>query len=161
MSEQPVFWLSDDTWEKMIKLAQEKHPLETGGILLGYTNSKHTIVTAIIGPGSNAQHFRSRFVPDAKYHQRQIEAHFEKTGGNDTYLGDWHTHPEGVARLSWRDKRTLNKIAAEGENLITPPTMAILAGGPNNWHLRTFHYSDRHLHIPLIMKHPCMQIKHY
>lgn len=52
-----------------------------------------------------------------------------------TYLGDWHTHPNGSPALSRKDLRTLRRIARHPAARISQPVMAVLAGGPAAWHL--------------------------
>lgn len=60
--------------------------LETGGVLMGYTNGSAAVVTALIGPGPEACHKRDSFAPDISYQRTEIAAHFERSGGLDTYL---------------------------------------------------------------------------
>lgn len=145
MGEYPIFWLPDDVRAQMIALGRTQHPLETGGMLLGYANPAHVVVTTIIGPGPRARHSRHGFIPDAEYQQVALNAHFDCTEGKETYLGDWHTHPNGIARMSWLDKRTLTRIANETENLSVVPIMAILAGGPIQWEIKAFLHANRTL----------------
>jgi len=130
------FWLPIDVRDRMVDLADEKFPLETGGMLLGYqADNGDAVVTAIIGPGPNARHRRYRFTPDPDYQQAQLEAHFWKTDGRETYLGDWHTHPRGPCALTFMDKRTLHRIACTTSSGTTRPIMMVLAGSGEGWTL--------------------------
>lgn len=118
----------------MTQDADRWHPYETGGMLLGYeADNGEAVVTAIIGPGPKAKHRRFRFAPDTYYQQEALEAHFTRTDGRETYLGDWHTHPIGRAAPSLLDKRTLARIARTPSSRTTNPVMLILADESGTW----------------------------
>lgn len=120
----------------MRELATRRAPLETGGILLGYeADDQQVVVTAIIGPGPNAKHRRFRFRPDYDDQQHRLEAHFARTNGRETYLGDWHTHPFGDCALSWLDQRVLLRIANARSSGTARPIMVVLADGNPNWNI--------------------------
>jgi integrative and conjugative element protein (TIGR02256 family) len=103
-------------------------------MLLGWiADQGDVVVRGIIGPGPHARHKRFRFIPDADYQQRILEEHFNATSGRETYLGDWHTHPDGQTELSQKDKRTLARIARTGSSRISRPIMLVLAGQPRCW----------------------------
>jgi integrative and conjugative element protein (TIGR02256 family) len=129
-----VLWIADAVLVEMHALATQHSPLETGGVLVGYVaDSQATVVTAMIGPGPKAKHRRLRFRPDYDYQQAQLERHFAQTGGRESYLGDWHTHPEGPCALSWLDKRVLARIASTPTSGIAQPIMIVLASTGAQW----------------------------
>jgi len=136
-----VLWLNGRARQKMLAYANASFPLETGGMLLGYeANNGEAVVTSIIGPGPHARHFRDRFVPDAEYQQAELEAHYTRTNGGETYLGDWHTHPDGESDLSNRDKRTLHHIATTPASGTANPVMLIMAGDVRDWIIGAVRY---------------------
>lgn len=149
-------WLAQQAWADMVALASARYPLETGGMLLGYRPEAGDVVaTAIIGPGPKARHRRLRFAPDHAYQQDMLEAHFWRTDGTETYLGDWHTHPNGAAALSWLDKRVLARIARTSSSDTPEPVMVVLAGQDEDWQVcairyrsqtRRFGWTNYHLH---------------
>lgn len=102
----------------------ELFPLEAGGILLGWRRGDDRIVVDVVGPGRNALHGRTRFLPDHKWQVGEIERIFNATRGDIDYLGDWHTHPDGCAAMSGEDTRTLGRISRRVRGAI----MLILAG---------------------------------
>lgn len=129
-----TLWIANACHAEMLKLAQHHYPFETGGMLLGYqADNGEAVVKAIIGPGPKARHGRFRFCPDADYQQEKLESHFARTDGQETYLGDWHTHPRGLAVLSRLDKRTLARIATTPSSGTVQPIMMVLSGGQWNW----------------------------
>lgn len=110
----------------MMRQGTEVFPLETGGVLLGWRRGDDRIVVDVVGPGRNALHGRTRFLPDHKWQDGEITRIFHATNGDIDYLGDWHTHPDGHAMMSDEDSRTLARIARRVRGAL----MFILAG-PN------------------------------
>lgn len=126
--------------KEMQCLASEKYPLETGGILVGYADSSggnDVVVAAICGPGPKAHHTKITFEPDHEYQAEAIAKLYRASKGVNTYLGDWHTHPQSAPDLSRRDKKTLKHIAAHREARISEPVMAIL-GKSSPWILKAW-----------------------
>jgi integrative and conjugative element protein (TIGR02256 family) len=122
-------WVTARAVDEMIEEALRMHPLETGGMLLGWSNPdlhECTAVTAI-GPGPAAQHHKARFCPDAQWQQAQLERVYAHTSGKVSYLGDWHVHPAGGFTLSRLDRKTMRAIAADGESRCPQPLMGLLA----------------------------------
>ena len=111
--------------------ADRVFPLETGGVLMGYEalNNGGIVITKSIGPGMNALHGRSKFRPDYDYQESAIADHFYQKRGTETYLGDWHSHPNATSgELSFMDRLTLKKIANFDAARVQIPIMAILYG---------------------------------
>lgn len=143
MSTTRVLWVRENAYRQMEELAIESYPLETGGLLLGYESDDAVpVVTAITGPGPKARHRRHSFLPDTDYQQALLEAHHNATLGVESYLGDWHTHPDGCIALSRRDKKTLRNIAAAPGAYLKHPVMAILAPGKETWTLGAFRLNN-------------------
>jgi integrative and conjugative element protein (TIGR02256 family) len=108
-------------------------PLEVGGILAGYIQGAEGVVTHLVGPGTRATHTRASFLPDHTYHVDEVARIYRETEGVSTYLGDWHTHPDGLPRLSPTDRKTLRNIATDPEARCPEPLMMILAGSRARW----------------------------
>ena len=104
------------------------HPKETGGVLMGYQAGGDIVVTTVIGPGPNAVHGGYSFVPDYEFQEIEIARVYKDSGRISVYLGDWHTHPDGLDRLSEPDRRTLKAISNYRDARIEKPVMAVLWG---------------------------------
>ena len=114
--------MSEDAWAAIITESNAMAPEETGGVLLGYwgdvpasgesAGRSEAVITHAIGPGPNALHGRNFFIPDQPYHVSEIAKRYHASGRRITYLGDWHSHPKGLADPSRKDKRTLASIAS-------------------------------------------------
>jgi integrative and conjugative element protein (TIGR02256 family) len=115
--------------------ASERYPLETGGILMGYWADRATaVVTEAIGPGPNAVHEPHAFTPDHGWQAAEVARRYRRSDRAETYLGDWHSHPdEARPHLSRRDRATLYRIAAEPAARAPMPIMAVLHGNPSRW----------------------------
>ena len=128
-----VCWLPSRAQIDLLDFARDWHPNEVGGILAGYVNGKAIVVTEVVGPGPNATHERILFCPDHEYHLQEMSRIYQASNGEHTYLGDWHTHPDGPSVLSPLDKKTLRAIARAPEAQCPQPLMLLLSGGPEDW----------------------------
>lgn len=91
------------------------------------------VVTNIIGSGPEAKHFRFSYRPDYEADKERIGELFDESGGEITYLGDWHTHPSSSSHLSWMDKRALRNMARFEGNFMDAPIMLIASNGSGQW----------------------------
>ena len=97
---------------------------------MGYwRSSSEVLVSEIVGPGPNAIHGPESFTPDYDFQEARIADLYIQSGRKVTYLGDWHTHPDGQLYLSPKDCTTLRRIAASPTSRAPTPLMAVLAGG--------------------------------
>lgn len=129
-------WLSRSVLQTMMDEADSHYPNETGGVLIGYFSAddpERCVIVDASGPGPSAQHERYRFSPNAEFQERYISDAYRTSGRIHTYLGDWHTHPDGALALSGKDKRTMRSIARTPEARLPRPLMSILAGHPERW----------------------------
>lgn len=108
-------------------------PLETGGMLVGYRTSHDIgatlVITDTISGGPDAIRSRTHFVPDGVWQQHRLEALYEESGRRVTYLGDWHTHPDGRVRPSRTDRATYRRVAEDPDSRAAYPLILILALG--------------------------------
>ena len=128
---------SEDVMRELWEMRKARLPLETGGILLGVFDNKRKIahlVAALPAP-PDSEECRDSFL---RGHQGLREAK-EKTealsGGTVSYLGEWHSHPDGHdATRSVKDYQNFSYLKARCEADGLPPIMLILADkGECNW----------------------------
>lgn len=124
--------------EQMATLARDWAPLEVGGVLAGYWNGEDAVITDVVGPGAGAEHERFHFTPDYEFHTREIARLYLASNGVTTYLGDWHSHPNGPSSLSPVDRRTLREIGDAPEARCPRPLMVLLSGGLDSWSVQSF-----------------------
>lgn len=104
---------------------------ETGGLLLGYANGEDLVIADIVGSGPNARRTKHTFLPDNEWQTNQLAKAYRASGRIHTYLGDWHTHPSGGGALSWRDVRTLRRVAHTNAARAPRPISLVLVPGPD------------------------------
>ena len=124
-------WIASDARKCIETEAQRRSPLETGGVLMGYwaEDRSGVVITDIVGPGPKAVHRRTSFIPDNVYQEREIERIYKESGRRITYLGDWHSHPDGPMRLSVLDRLTQLRIGMHQSARAPRALMAVIAGG--------------------------------
>jgi integrative and conjugative element protein (TIGR02256 family) len=126
-----IVWLKSTAFDFLVSEATKWMPKETGGVIIGYWGSpKEVVVTEIIGPGPRAIHKTSSFKPDNKFHEKEILRVYQASERTETYIGDWHTHPNSNAYLSEQDKITLKRISAYKQARLKKPLMMILGTDP-------------------------------
>lgn len=113
--------------------SQRIAPKETGGLLLGYWAAGDVIVTIATGAGPESDHNLSSYIPDNKFDSNQIAKFYKETSGRITYLGDWHSHPEGGSALSKDDIITLFNISTYEPARAATPIMLIAAKEHSGW----------------------------
>jgi integrative and conjugative element protein (TIGR02256 family) len=105
--------------------------LETGGILLGHDVGELVEVTVAGGPGPAAIRQRTRFRRDIAYAQQLSDDAFEADGS--VWLGEWHTHPTGLATPSALDHRSYAEMLADTELGFTQFLCFIVTPGQDAW----------------------------
>ena len=121
-------WISRKALNELERNAEDKEPLETGGLLVGYfsEDDDDVVITGLTGPGPKAKHGKCFFCPDYDGDRLEIGRIFAESFGKVSYLGDWHTHPTGSSYLSFLDRRALKNIAKFPHNYVDRPIMLIL-----------------------------------
>lgn len=144
MTKPPNVWLGRQALDTLLTEAQSLWPLETGGVLLGYTSDNAVVVQRSTGPGPRAEHSSKGFAPDSTYHAEEMERGFSESNGTTYYLGDWHTHPGGSVRLSRKDQRTLVGIGDYALSFQPHPVMLIAARGRDEpWRFAAWRLTGR------------------
>lgn len=120
-------WLSVADVDRMRREATHWSPHETGGVLLGYRGAAgQVVVAAMIDAGPDAKRSKVSFEPDYEYQTHEIAVAYERSGRRWSYLGDWHSHPNGMAILSRTDRQTLGRIARTAESRAPQPVMILV-----------------------------------
>lgn len=116
--------ISTDVLSQLADLRQlDSHRPESGGLLLGrlFRDGNESAVEAVTVPGKGDKQSRFSFFRSS-VHQRAAEQYWKRTGGEGTYLGLWHTHPEPVPNPSGVDmddwQRALRKDVFHGSGLL-------------------------------------------
>lgn len=135
-----ITWIPTAAVEKLASAAATKYPLETGGLILGYwANSREAVITEVSLPGPTAGHFKYSYSPDYDHDIDVVSQTYEASGGVQTYLGDWHTHPNTMRPyLSLKDRRALHRIANSAEARTPRPLGMVCAGSCAEWRTKVW-----------------------
>ena len=151
-AKQANVWIARKAMDAMTREADQRAPLETGGILIGYRSlfTNEPVIAMAVGPGQHAIHDACQFVPDHEYHVAVSSALYRASGRRLVYLGDWHSHPGGGHSLSRLDRETLCRIARSKEARAPRPLMIIMAPGPE-WTPRVW---EAELRVKILFRQP-------
>jgi integrative and conjugative element protein (TIGR02256 family) len=119
----PTLWVFQGMEERLLRLPER--PWEVGGWLLGYRaeEGRSIVVTHGTPPARRGTPFGVHISGDG--HRGRFDQAWERSGGYVTFLGDWHTHPGGVAQPSVRDRRAICKLATNSDFQTPQPLIAI------------------------------------
>lgn len=90
---------------------------EAGGVLLGrhLLGTNDIVVDSVTTPMPGDCQRRHRFFRARRRHQEAIDAAWRESDGTQTYLGEWHTHPEShpspslIDRVDWQRKLLVDR----------------------------------------------------
>lgn len=95
----------------MHDFAQAKHPIETGGLLLGWWEGEDvSVVDAIEVPDEKATHMS--WIRREKPAQVALDHALADRSDKAGYVGDWHTHP-AVIGASGTDLSSLRRSSRQ------------------------------------------------
>jgi integrative and conjugative element protein (TIGR02256 family) len=103
---------------------------ESGGILIGAYRGPHLEISSFTTPGPQDLCQPYSFVKQDPRHQRSATKVWKRSGGKDTYVGEWHTHPFGRPEPSMIDKQGWRDITVDAQRIML---FAIVA--PLGWRL--------------------------
>lgn len=112
------------------RMRADKLPSETGGILVGsidFGNSEILVVDALSAP-EDSEEWPTHFIRGTSSQLERANAISERTAGNVSYLGEWHSHPNGCgSTASGDDIRLLQFLSSGMSRDGAPGVMAIMA----------------------------------
>ncbi len=118
--------ISEGLLDDIKKLSIESIPKETGGIFIGrFFDDNYTIyISEILSPKKtvNTEISFTRHVEDLN---KYIEKRFKESKGEFTYVGEWHSHPNGSPEYSGKDFDAMTKIAQDVQIQTNNPILLI------------------------------------
>ena len=118
--------------ERVCDLRKERLPDETGGILLGgvdHARRRVHLVLALASP-SDSEEWPTMYIRGVHGLNDEQERIVRATAGNLDYLGEWHSHPEGVStRPSENDRKVFGWICELAAVDGRPAVMLIVGDG--------------------------------
>lgn len=131
-----MIWLPREILSACAGDADLHYPNESGGAFLGYESEGVLVVTRMVTGGDEAFRGPTAYAPDVRWQNSRISEYYQASGRMDTYLGDWHSHPNtDYAYLSGDDCAVLKKIIKSKEARAPQPIMCVLTGARNAWNM--------------------------
>lgn len=98
--------------DKIRSLMKRAGKRETGGLLLGHAHRKRKViyVTDMLPPSKDSKGTPYAFKRGVKDYPEILDRIEANTGGLIGYVGEWHTHPHGLAALSATDHQAVRNI---------------------------------------------------
>jgi len=137
----PLVKIGDQDWRirtdqafitKLSNLRKDKLPNETGGIILGTHDMKRRIVYLIdtIPSPPDSEEWPTVYIRGCKGLAAEVHRIETQTAGNVTYIGEWHSHPDGSSvRPSQDDLKAFNWLRSHMSSVGLPPLMMIIGRG--------------------------------
>ena len=114
MENQPYVVFTQRAFNSILTETIHKHPVETGGILIGYVlDSGARIVVENIPPGPQSTHQWGYFEYDVDFVHYLSNVVARQYVGNLQVLGLWHRHPGSMDTFSSTDDGTNRMFASE------------------------------------------------
>jgi integrative and conjugative element protein (TIGR02256 family) len=133
MASAPTLFVHDAVLARLHSLPAR--PWEVGGWLLGYWgDDRRSLFVTQLTPPTAGRPWKVTISSDG--HRHYFDEAWEASGGEVTFLGDWHTHPGQPATPSRRDRLALVKLATEPEYATPQPLIAIAKTGRWPWQER-------------------------
>lgn len=111
--------ISDNVSEKLDRYRQKKgFAKESGGILLGERRGRYWIITDITTPMEFDIRGRTRFIRQDSKHIEYAKKVKSKSNKLQTYMGEWHTHPQVTPSPSNTDITSWKSIKIDENNLL-------------------------------------------
>lgn len=107
---------------------QEKR--EAGGILIGSYRGPHIEILACTTPMPGDRRCAWMFDRRDKGHAVAANIYWKESGGQLTFVGEWHTHPEDYPSPSIVDRRTWTKVTKSSP---VDPKVFLIAGRRSAW----------------------------
>lgn len=119
--------IRDDLLAQMVAHGQKFYPKEYGGILVGrYVDNNSLVIIEDMVLPKNYKASAYSFERGNKRLKKALVRHFESTPSL-TYVGEWHTHPNGSTTPSETDTNALYQIAQHHNVFIENPILVIIS----------------------------------
>jgi integrative and conjugative element protein (TIGR02256 family) len=122
--------LSDAVLAKISRFVIEPETrLEAGGILIGNQRSPHVEIVDCTTPLPGDRRLPNLFDRCDPGHQNSALTAWQNSGQTESFVGEWHTHPQDFPTPSSIDHKTWEKLLARA----TDPLVFLVLGRKGFW----------------------------
>jgi hypothetical protein len=131
-----------DKWfrQRLADLRSGKLPNETGGILLGSHDMRRKILYLVdtIPSPPDSKEWPTVYIRGRKGLEGQVKDVEKRTAGNLSYVGEWHSHPDGAStRPSHDDQKAFEWLSQHMSQAGLPALMMIVGQQGNAIYIGT------------------------
>jgi len=120
--------IPQDLLNFMQGLIKENPRIETGGVLVGYSEEMGSVIIShASGPGLKAIKLATKFEKDVVFCQDFLDKLYRESNKKIVYVGEWHSHPSENNQPSGTDIKSLSAISLQKEYLTENPAMIIFS----------------------------------
>ena len=124
------FFISNDVWGLIHRYKQDSfYKAEQGGIFLGKERENSIEIVEATIPQREDKFSRFNFFRKSQNHQEIATDRWLNSDSTITYCGEWHTHPEKIAKPSNADIREW-KMKLRGYSI---PLLLVVIGLDSDW----------------------------
>jgi integrative and conjugative element protein (TIGR02256 family) len=109
-----------------------KRKTEAGGILLGRVYASEIVIEIASTPTAADRSGAFFFDRSTRVSQERVKKAWVLSGGEQIYLGEWHSHPAAIAEPSGRDRAMILNNLREAKMEIDSLFLAVI-GWTNDW----------------------------
>ena len=117
--------------ERAERWRKKRLPNETGGVLVGYFDVPRRcvyVVDALRAPADSVEH-KTAFIRGYAGLREELAGIEARTGGQVSYVGEWHSHPQGAGVGASPDDEVLLATIAEEVRVDGWPGVMMIVGG--------------------------------
>jgi integrative and conjugative element protein (TIGR02256 family) len=103
-------YISSETLSKIKRELLHHYPNEFGGVFVGYKQDDLIVIDDVLIP-DDFENGKTIFIRRPGTLNDRLELIFNKTDGKITYIGEWHSHPDGPPIPSYTDLTAMKEIA--------------------------------------------------
>ena len=122
-------YMDSQLQEKLAHLRRERLPDETGGVLIGASDMQRGVIYVVgaIASPEDSEESPTSYVRGSRELGQRVSEISNATADMLGYIGEWHSHPDGVSvRPSAKDRALLAWIKSTMQMDGTPGVMAIV-----------------------------------
>lgn len=140
-------YMPEEIYERIRVLVANYYPHECGGIFVGRIETDDATIEQTMIP----DHFDSSpvlFRRIARFFNHWLNKIFRQSNGETIYIGEWHSHPDGVPFPSSTDFKAMQSIALGGKVRIQTPLLMIVGYKPPAAYNEKFYVYSKNKLLP-------------
>ncbi len=146
-------YVAPSVLREVVSLREGKLPKETGGVLIGGIDHEHRAIFVMLALASppDSEEWPTHYIRGCEALKARVSEIEDRTAMNLGYLGEWHSHPNGIGtEPSTADARVFGWIAARTLAEGKPPVM-LIAGENHRVRLLVDTLDQEHLGVELCL----------